>query len=149
LLGCSGVFNMVRILRAEFQLSFILGGLGMKSLISGFDITAVVGNVWYVALGFIFFDIVTGLLAAGAERKINSSINFIGIIRKVGLFVALAFLVFMDAYVNAKGYLIKLGVGLIVAYEGMSIIENFSRIGIDIKFLTKYFDKNKIGKGDQ
>jgi phage-related holin len=38
---------------------------------------------------------------------------------------------------------------LIVAYEGMSIIENFSRIGIDIKFLTKYFDKNKIGKGDQ
>jgi toxin secretion/phage lysis holin len=121
----------------------------MKSLISGFDITAVVGNVWYLALGFIFFDIVTGLLAAGAERKINSSINFIGIIRKVGLFVALAFLVFMDAYVNAKGYLIKLGVGLIVAYEGMSIIENFSRIGIDIKFLTKYFDKNKIGKGDQ
>jgi toxin secretion/phage lysis holin len=125
------------------------GGIEMKSFISGFDITTVVGNVWYVALGFIFFDVVTGLLAAGAERKINSSINFIGIIRKVGLFVALAFLVFMDAYVNAKGYLIKLGVGLIVAYEGMSIIENFSRIGIDIKFLTKYFDKNKIGKGDQ
>jgi toxin secretion/phage lysis holin len=119
------------------------------SFLSGFDITKVVGNVWYVALGFIFFDVVTGLLAAGAERKINSSINFIGFIRKVGLFVALAFLVFMDAYVNAKGYLIKLGVGLIVAYEGMSIIENFSRIGIDIKFLTKYFDKNKIGKGDQ
>jgi toxin secretion/phage lysis holin len=119
------------------------------SFLSGFDITKVVGNVWYVALGFIFFDVVTGLLAAGAERKINSSINFIGIIRKVGLFVALAFLVFMDAYINAKGYLIKMGVGLIVAYEGMSIIENFSRIGIDIKFLTKYFDKNKIGKGDQ
>jgi toxin secretion/phage lysis holin len=121
----------------------------MKSFISGFDITAVVGNVWYFALGLILFDVVTGLLAAGAERKINSSINFIGIIRKVGLFVALAFLVFMDAYVDAKGYLIKLGVGLIMAYEGMSIIENFSRIGIDIKFLTKYFDKNKIGKGDQ
>jgi toxin secretion/phage lysis holin len=113
--------------------------------ISGFDITKVVGNVWYVALGFIIFDIVTGLLAAGAERKINSSINFIGLIRKVGLFVALAFLVFMDAYVGAKGYVIKLGIGLIVAYEGMSIIENFSRIGIDIKFLTKYFDKSKIG----
>jgi hypothetical protein len=31
----------------------------------------------------------------------------------------------------------------------MSIIENFSRIGIDFKFLTKYFDKNKIGKGDE
>lgn len=113
--------------------------------ITKFDITTVVGNVWYVALAFIFFDIITGLLAAGAEKKINSSINYIGLIRKVGLFVALAFLVFIDAYVNAKGYIIKLGIGLIVAYEGMSIVENFSRIGIDIKFLTKYFDKNKLG----
>jgi toxin secretion/phage lysis holin len=115
----------------------------------GFDITKVVGNVWYVALGFIIFDIITGLLAAGAEKKINSSINYIGLIRKVGLFVALAFLVFIDAYFDAKGYVIKLGVGLIVAYEGMSIVENFSRIGIDIKFVTKYFDKNKIGKGEK
>jgi toxin secretion/phage lysis holin len=115
--------------------------------LSGFDITTVVGNVWYVALGFILFDMVTGLLAAGVERKINSSINFIGIIRKVGLFVALAFVVFIDAYLGSQGYIIKLGVGMIVAYEGLSIIENFSRIGIDVKFLTKFFDKNKVGKG--
>ena len=114
--------------------------------ITGFDITKVVGNVWYVALGFITFDIVTGLLAAGAEKKINSSINFIGLIRKVGLFVALAFFVFVDAYFKSQGYIIKLGVGMIIAYEGMSIIENFSRIGINVKFLTQYFDKNKIGK---
>lgn len=113
----------------------------------GFDITTVVGNVWYVALGFILFDVITGLLAAGVEKKINSSINFIGLIRKVGLFVALAFLIFVDAYVGADGYIIKLGVGLIVVYEGMSIIENFSRIGIDLKFLTKYFDPNKVGNG--
>jgi len=112
------------------------------------DITTVVGNVWYVALAFIFFDIATGLLAAAAEKKINSSINYIGLIRKVGLFVALAFLVFMDAYVKADGYIIKLGIGLIVAYEGMSVVENFSRLGINIKFLTKYFDQNKVGKGE-
>lgn len=116
--------------------------------LSQFDITAVVGNVWYVVLGFILFDIVTGVLAAGVERKINSSINFIGLTRKLGLFVALAFIVFVDAYLGANGLIIKMGVGLIVAYEGMSIIENFSRLKIDIKFLTKYFDKDKIGKGE-
>jgi toxin secretion/phage lysis holin len=115
------------------------------NLINGFDITTVVGNIWYVALGFILFDVVTGLLAAAKERKLNSSINYIGMIRKVGEFVALAFLVFVDAYVGAHGLVIKLGVGLIVAYEGMSIIENFSRIGIDVKFLTQYFDKKKVG----
>lgn len=120
----------------------------MGNLATGIDITHVVGNIWYLVLAVVMFDLVTGLLAAGAERKINSSINFIGIIRKVGLFVALAFLVFMDAYFGANGYLIKLGVGMIVAYEGMSIIENFSRFGIDVKFLTKYFDKDKVGKGE-
>lgn len=118
------------------------------TLIHGLDITKVVGNIWYLAVGFVVFDLVTGLLAAGAQRKINSSINFIGIIRKVGLFVALAFLVFLDAYFQAQGVLMKIGVGLIVTYEGLSIVENFSRIGIDLKFLTKYFDKSKVGKGD-
>lgn len=120
----------------------------MNKSLENFDITTVVGNVWYVALAFILFDVITGLLAAAVEKKINSSISYIGLIRKVGLFVALAFLVFMDAYVKADGYIIKLGIGLIVAYEGMSIIENLSRIGINIKFLTKYFDKAKIGEGE-
>ncbi len=54
----------------------------------------------------------------------------------------------MDAFISADGYIIKIGVGLIVAYEGISIIESFSRIGIDIKFFTKYFDRDKVGKGD-
>jgi toxin secretion/phage lysis holin len=114
--------------------------------IGGLDITTVVGNVWYLALSFIFFDILTGLLAAAAEKKINSSINYIGLIRKVGLFIALAFLVFMDAYVRAHGYIIKLGIGLIVTYEGISIVENFSRLGINIKFITKYFDTKTKGE---
>lgn len=122
----------------------------MEQILSnGFNITTVVGNIWYVALAFIIFDIITGLLAAAVERKLNSSINYIGMIRKVGEFIALAFLVFCDAYLGVNGLLIKLGIGMIVAYEGMSIIENFSRIGIDIKFLTQYFEKSKVGKGDK
>lgn len=122
----------------------------MEQLITnGFNITMVVGNIWYVALGFIIFDLITGLLAAAVERNLNSSINYIGMIRKVGEFIALAFLVFCDAYFGVNGLLIKLGIGMIVAYEGMSIIENFSRIGIDVKILTKFFDKNKVGKGDK
>ena len=120
-----------------------------KKMISQIDITAVVGNIWYFTLVLVIFDIVTGLLASAKERKLNSSINFIGLIRKVSLFVALAFLVFMDAYYNANGNLIKIGIGLIITYEGMSIVENFSRIGIDIKFITKFFDKDKVGKGEK
>lgn len=120
-----------------------------QNIISGFEITTVVGNVWYVVLIMVGFDILTGVLAAAKEKKVNSSINYVGMIRKVGEFIALAFFVFMDAFVKADGYVVKLGVGLIVAYEGMSIIENFARIGIDVKFLTKYFDKSKVGKGEE
>jgi toxin secretion/phage lysis holin len=109
----------------------------MKNSLVGLDITSVVGNVWYVALAFILFDIITGLLASAVEKKLNSSVSNIGLIRKVGLFVALTFLVFMDTYEIAHGYVIKLGITLIVAYEGISIVENLSRIGIDVKFLTK------------
>ncbi|MEC1638112.1 phage holin family protein [Schinkia azotoformans] len=118
-------------------------------MIQGLEITDVVGNIWYLVLGFILFDVVTGLLAAAVEKKLNSSINYVGLLRKVGEFVALAFLVFVDAYTGSNGYIIKLGVGMIVAYEGLSIIENFSRMGIDIKFITKFFDKDKVGKGDE
>lgn len=121
---------------------FSIGGKKMEQ----FKIVEVVGNGWYFVLGIIVFDIITGLLAAAVEKKINSSINYVGMIRKVGLFVALGFFIFMDFYTTSQGYIIKLGVTMIVAYEGMSIVENFSRIGIDISFLTKYFDKDKVGK---
>lgn len=122
--------------------------MNVAGLLNSFDIKSVVGNVWYFALGLIVFDVFTGLLAAAAEKKINSSINYIGLIRKVGLLTALAFCVFLDAYFKASGYIIKLAIGLVMTYEGMSIIENFSRFGIDIKFLTKYFDPSKINKGE-
>ncbi len=119
----------------------------MIEAINGFDINQIVGNVWYFVLGLILFDVVTGLLAAGAQRKLNSSINYIGFLKKIGEMVALAFVIFVDAYTRSDGMIVKLGVTMIAAYEGLSIIENFSRIGIDIKFLTKYFDKDKVGKG--
>lgn len=110
-----------------------------------FSMVDVVGKGWYIVIAIIIFDVITGLLAAAVEKKINSSINYVGLIRKVGLFVALGFFSFMDVYTESNGLLIKLGVTMIVAYEGMSIVENFSRIGIDISFLTKYFDKSKLG----
>lgn len=110
-----------------------------------FSMVDVVGKGWYIVIAIIIFDVITGLLAAAVEKKINSSINYVGLIRKVGLFVALGFFSFMDVYTESNGLLIKLGVTMIVCYEGMSIVENFSRIGIDISFLTKYFDKSKLG----
>lgn len=35
----------------------------VTNFMNGFDITLIVGNVWYVVLAFILFDVITGLLA--------------------------------------------------------------------------------------
>lgn len=124
----------------------------METIMWGFDIQEVIGNMWYVVLAFIVFDVATGILRGAIERRINSSINFEGLVRKCGILLGLAFITFLDAYFQTNGSLTKIGVGMIVVYEGMSIIENFSRIGVDLKFLTKYFDKEKVkpdGKVDK
>lgn len=112
--------------------------------LDGFDIERVVGNAFYLVISMIVFDVAVGILASARERRVNSSINFNGLIRKGGLIVALAFVTLVDAYFSAGGLIAKVAVGLIVTYECLSIIENLSRIGVDIKFLTKYFDESKV-----
>lgn len=121
----------------------------LTQAIQNFNIETVVGNVWWFTMFLIVFDVGTGVLASAKEKKLNSSISYIGMIRKLGLFLALGFCVFMDAYFQSQGYITKLSVGMILLYEGMSIVENFSRIGIDLGFLTKYFQPNKVGKEEE
>jgi toxin secretion/phage lysis holin len=112
------------------------------------DITKIVGNFWYFILALILLDVITGLLASAIERKLNSNISFNGMIKKVGELVALVFITLVDAYFKADGKITKLGVTMMVAYEGLSVIENFSRMGINLSFLTQFFDKTKIGKDE-
>lgn len=121
----------------------------LESLLFGYDIQRVVGNMFHVVLIMIMFDVLLGVLASAKERKLNSSVNFDGLIRKAGLIVAVFFVSFIDAYLNTNGEIVKMGIGLIFVYEGLSIVENFSRIGVNLKFLTMFFDKDKVGKGDE
>jgi toxin secretion/phage lysis holin len=120
----------------------------IKALL-GFDIQNEVGYFFQVLLIMIVFDIITGLLASAREKKINSSINYDGIITKIGEIVGLFFMSFADLYLKTNGAIVKVGVGMLIVYEAISIIENFSRIGVNIKFLTKYFDPEKVGKGEE
>lgn len=121
----------------------------LNTLITGLDLNKIVDNSLYFILALIVLDIITGLLASAVERKLNSKVNFNGMIKKVGELVALAFVSLVDVYFKGNGQITKLGVTMIVTYEGLSVIENLSRIGIKLTFLTQFFDKTKTGKGDQ
>jgi toxin secretion/phage lysis holin len=118
----------------------------IETMLFGFDIQGELGYLFNVIIIMILFDVVTGLLASAREKKINSSINFDGVITKIGEVVALLFLAFSDSYLKTDGTLVNMGAWLLIAYEGISIIENFSRIGVNIKFVTKYFDPDKVGE---
>lgn len=115
----------------------------LMELLFGIDVDSFIGNIFYVLLAFIVFDILTGLLRAMKDRKLNSSINFDGLIRKAGEMLGIVFLTFIDLYLNTDGLLTKTGVGLLILYEVISIVENFKQIGINFDFIMKYFDKDK------
>lgn len=115
-------------------------------LIYGIDITKLAGNHFFVLIGFILFDVLTGILRAGKDRKINSSINFEGLVRKTGEMLGIVFLTFVDIYLNTDGLITKIGINLLIVMEVISIIENFKQIGIDFDFLMKYFDEDKYSE---
>lgn len=116
----------------------------LELFLHGYDITKELGVSFYAVLFLIVFDVVTGVLVAGKERKVNSSINREGLLRKLGELLAVVFVTFVDVYLNANGVITQMGVSLLVVYEVMSIVENFSRLGIDMTFVTKYFDDDKV-----
>ena len=119
----------------------------LKELKYGIDIEIFIGNMFYFLLAWIIFDILTGLLRAMKDRKVNSSIKFEGLIRKAGELLGVIFLTLVDLYLNTDGLVTKTGVGLLIIYETISIVENFKQIGVDVNFIMKYFDKDKYKDG--
>lgn len=116
-------------------------------LFYGIDIEDLSNNMFYVLLIFIMFDVLTGILRAMKNRKINSSINYEGLVRKASEMLGVVFLTFVDIYLNTEGLITKTGVTLLVIHEIISILENLKEVGINFDFLMKYFDKEKY-KGE-
>jgi toxin secretion/phage lysis holin len=115
----------------------------LSTLISGIDLSKFVLNPLYFIMTLITLDVLTGLLASAKERKLNSKVNFNGMIKKVAELLLLVFITLIDTYFKANGEVIKMGTWMIIIYEATSIIENFKRVGWDISILTKYFDQGK------
>ena len=101
----------------------------------------------YFLLGFIGLDVITGLIRAGKDRVLNSSINSEGLVRKAGIVLGVVFLTLVDSYLGTEGIITTFGVGALVFYEILSVIENFKQIGINFEFIMKYFDEDKYEGG--
>jgi len=103
-----------------------------------------------VLLAFIIADYITGIMAAGAEGKLSSSIGFKGISRKVCIFVMVAVAHLVDRALGDAHIFRDAAIFFYLANELLSIIENSGRIGLPVPpMLTKAVAMLKGKSGEE
>lgn len=87
----------------------------------------------YALLVFIILDYITGLMVAIMQRKVSSEIGFLGICKKVLIFMLVAVGQIIDSKIIGQGGVIRTAIIFFyLSNEGISIIENASMMGLPI-----------------
>ncbi|SHF33537.1 toxin secretion/phage lysis holin [Caloramator proteoclasticus DSM 10124] len=87
----------------------------------------------YALLTFVVIDYVTGLMVAVLERKLSSEVGFRGIFKKILIFVMVGIGNIIDTNLIKSGSAVRTAVIFFyISNEGISIIENSSKIGLPI-----------------
>lgn len=85
----------------------------------------------------MILDYISGVVAAWFEKKLNSAIGFKGIIRKVMMLVLVAVAVQIDIVTGTNGITRSAVICFLLANEGLSILENLTRMDIGIPPIIK------------
>ena len=111
----------------NFNGTFALVGSSLYFLLGGFD------QYLYALLGLILLDYISGLLLAIQDKRISSQIGFMGILKKILIFVMVGIGHLLDTTLLSGGQALRTGIIFFyAANEGISIIENLSAIGFPI-----------------
>lgn len=87
----------------------------------------------YALITFVVVDYITGLMAAGLEKKLSSGVGFRGIFKKVVIFCLVAVGHIIDTHIIQNGSVLRTAVVFFyLSNEGISILENAGRIGLPI-----------------
>lgn len=90
-------------------------------------------DVWLMTLlAFIVIDYVSGVIGAYINHELDSRVGFIGILKKTMYFFVVAVAHCVDAATGAGGVLQSIAIGVLIANEGISILENCAKCGIPI-----------------
>ena len=119
--------------------------MNIKSIINGIQValTAIGGflgwllggldGLLYALIAFVVADYLTGLAAARVEQKVSSKVGFIGIMRKILIFLLVGLGNIIDIYLLGKGSAIRTAIIFFyVSNEGISILENCVRAGLSV-----------------
>lgn len=110
-------------------LSIAMAAIGafLGTVLGGWD------GFLYALLAFIILDYLTGVMVAIIERKLCSEIGFRGIFKKVLILFLVAVGHIIDSKIIGNGSAVRTAVIFFYASnEGISILENASRLGLPI-----------------
>lgn len=123
--GCTFLFDwkvefiLEKYLNAASILTGVLGGV-IVSWLGGMD------AILHALVALVIVDYLTGLLKAWNLKEISSRVGFIGLIRKVLIFVVIAVAVEVEKVIGSSMPLREIVIMFYLANEGISFLENVS-----------------------
>jgi toxin secretion/phage lysis holin len=134
----------VKVLWSNLQVGFAAIGGWLGWVLGGYD------GFLYALIAFVVIDYITGFMAAIVEQKLSSEIGFKGIFKKVLIFTMVAIGHILDSRIIGDGSVLRTAVIFFyLSNEGISIIENTSRVGLPIPEKLKDILVQLKGKGEK
>ena len=112
------------------------------SILTGYD------TLFKALLIFIVLDYLSGVMRAIYTKKLSSKIGAKGIIKKIGYIVLIVVVEILDILLKDNGYLRNIIIYMFIANEGISILENWSAMGIKVPDIIKDKFSNLKGGDD-
>lgn len=90
-------------------------------------------DYWLIALClFVVMDYITGVIAAVILKTVSSTVGFVGILKKLLILIIVAVAHVLDTAMGIGGTLRSIVIGVLLANEGISILENCARCGLPV-----------------
>ena len=103
----------------------------------------------YELMAFVVIYYITGVFCAIADKSLSSEVGFKGICRKVLIFVLVGIGNIIDVYVLGDSSVLRTAVIFFyLSNEGVSLLENASRLGLPIPDKLKEVLSQLHDKGD-
>ena len=102
-------------------------GILVGEILGNFD------DLLYALVAFVVTDYITGVLRAIVEKKLSSAVGFKGICKKVCIFTLVGVANVLDVHIIGSGCVLRSAmIFFYISNEGISIIENATKIGIPV-----------------
>jgi len=101
----------------------------------------------YALIAFVVIDYITGVMCAVVEKKLSSEVGFHGIFKKILIFCMVAVGHTIDTHLLGSGSALRTAVIFFyIANEGISLLENTTRLGLPVPDKLKEVLANLNGK---